>query len=74
VLAKTLSLAEKLLHNLLVYPQIPRDFLDPRCFGAAMTLAEMGYHFQVMTRKLLDAVEEPILRQAFEKGLTEEAD
>ena len=23
-----------------------------RCFGAAMTLAVMGYHFQVMTRKL----------------------
>jgi fatty-acid desaturase/radical SAM superfamily enzyme YgiQ (UPF0313 family) len=24
-----------------------------RCFGTAMTLAVMGYHFQVMTRKLL---------------------
>ena len=28
-----------------------------RCFGAAMTLAVMGYHFQVMTRKLLKAAE-----------------
>jgi radical SAM superfamily enzyme YgiQ (UPF0313 family) len=27
------------------------------CFGAAMTLAVMGYHFQVMTRRLLQAVE-----------------
>jgi hypothetical protein len=31
-------------------------------FGAAMTLAVMGYHFQVMTRKLLKAVEEPVLQ------------
>jgi radical SAM superfamily enzyme YgiQ (UPF0313 family) len=33
-----------------------------RCFGAAMTLAVMGYHFQVMTRKLskaIDAATEP---------------
>jgi radical SAM superfamily enzyme YgiQ (UPF0313 family) len=33
-----------------------------RCFGAAMTLAVMGYHFQVMTRKLskaIDAAAEP---------------
>jgi len=29
------------------------------CFGAAMTLAVMGYHFQVMTRKLLKTAEEP---------------
>lgn len=28
-----------------------------RCFGAAMTLAVMGYHFQVMTRRLLKAAE-----------------
>jgi radical SAM superfamily enzyme YgiQ (UPF0313 family) len=33
-----------------------------RSFGAAMTLAVMGYHFQVMTRKLLKAVEEPVLQ------------
>ncbi len=28
-----------------------------QCFGAAMTLAVMGYHFQVMTRKLLKAAD-----------------
>lgn len=28
-----------------------------RCFGAAMTLAVMGHHFQVMTHKLLKAAE-----------------
>jgi len=28
-----------------------------RCFGAAMTLAVMGYHFQVMTRKLTKAID-----------------
>ncbi len=28
-----------------------------RCFGAAMTLAVMGYHFQVMTRKLVKAMD-----------------
>ncbi len=28
-----------------------------RCFGAAMTLAVMGYHFQVMTRKLGKAMD-----------------
>ncbi len=28
-----------------------------RCFGAAMTLAVMGHHFQVMTRKLVKAME-----------------
>ena len=28
-----------------------------RCFGAAMTLAVMGYHFQVMTRKLSKAMD-----------------
>ena len=27
------------------------------CFGAAMTLAVMGYHFQVMTRKLVKAMD-----------------
>jgi radical SAM superfamily enzyme YgiQ (UPF0313 family) len=27
-----------------------------RCFGAAMTLAVMGYHFQVMTQRLSDSV------------------
>ena len=29
-----------------------------RCFGAAMALAGMGYHFQVMTRKLLRTLED----------------
>ncbi len=29
------------------------------CVGAAMTLAVMGYHFQVMTQKLSRAVEVP---------------
>jgi len=28
-----------------------------RCFGAAMTLAVMGHHFQVMTRKLVKAMD-----------------
>jgi hypothetical protein len=28
-----------------------------RCFGAAMTLAVMGYHFQVMTQKLSKATD-----------------
>ena len=28
-----------------------------RCFGAAMTLAVMGHHFQVMTRKLSKAMD-----------------
>ena len=45
-----------------------------RCFDAAMTLAVMGHHFQVMTSRLLETVEEPILPPAIEKGLTEEAD
>jgi len=31
-----------------------------RCFGAAMTLAVMGYHFQVMTRKLFDTAQASI--------------
>lgn len=31
------------------------------CFGAAMTLAVMGFHFQVMTRKLLKSAEERIV-------------
>lgn len=31
-----------------------------RCFGAAMTLAVMGYHFQVMTHKLLESVQLPM--------------
>jgi hypothetical protein len=42
-----------------------------RCFGAAMTLAVMGYHFQVMTRKLLNAAEEQVLAQAGEDAVRE---
>src|ERR1039457_1346970 len=30
------------------------------CFGAAMTLAVMGYHFQIITRKL-DSAHAPVL-------------
>ena len=33
-----------------------------RCFGAAMTLAVMGYHFQVMTRKMSKAMDAPARR------------
>jgi hypothetical protein len=32
-------------------------------FGAAMTLAVMGYHFQVMTDRLLKAVDLPLLQR-----------
>lgn len=32
-----------------------------RCFGVAMTLAVMGYHFQVMTHKTLKSVAPPFL-------------
>jgi radical SAM superfamily enzyme YgiQ (UPF0313 family) len=35
-----------------------------RCFGAAMTLAVMGYHFEVMTHKLLKAVKHHIQTSA----------
>ena len=38
-----------------------------RCFGAAMSLAVMGYHFQVMTRKLLKAAKAEALRAGVEK-------
>jgi radical SAM superfamily enzyme YgiQ (UPF0313 family) len=33
------------------------------CVGAAMTLAVMGYHFQMMTRRLADAVDSPMLAE-----------
>lgn len=36
------------------------------CVGAAMTLAVMGYHFQVMTQKLSEAMD--AARQAVESG------
>jgi radical SAM superfamily enzyme YgiQ (UPF0313 family) len=39
-----------------------------RCFGAAMTLAVMGYHFQVMTRRLLKAAEQASAAPAMASG------
>jgi hypothetical protein len=38
------------------------------CFGAAMTLAVMGYHFQIITRRL-SAERAPVLLPAIETGL-----
>ncbi|MGA9060422.1 MAG: radical SAM protein [Terracidiphilus sp.] len=35
-----------------------------RCFGAAMTLAVMGHHFQVMTRKLTKAMDKGVAPMA----------
>jgi radical SAM superfamily enzyme YgiQ (UPF0313 family) len=43
-----------------------------RCFGAAMTLAVMGYHFEVMTRKLSKTMEVSALPSAA-KALPEQA-
>ena len=40
-----------------------------RCFGAAMTLAVMGYHFQVMTQKLSKAKDAALLPDAEQKSL-----
>ena len=42
-------------------------------FGAALTLAVMGHHLQVVTRKLLKAAEESVLSPAIEAGLPENA-
>jgi len=42
------------------------------CFGAAMTLAVMGYHFQVMTRRLSEAANSPFAPPAMEKRLPAE--
>jgi len=41
------------------------------CVGAAMTLAVMGYHFQVMTDRLSRAVQSPLLPAGTEKALAE---
>jgi hypothetical protein len=41
------------------------------CVGAAMTLAVMGYHFQVMTDKLAEAVKTPMLTGGMEEELAE---
>src|ERR1035437_9191183 len=42
------------------------------CFGAAMTLAVMGYHFQVMTRRLSEAANSPFASPAMDNGLPAE--
>ncbi|MDR3751359.1 MAG: B12-binding domain-containing radical SAM protein [Terracidiphilus sp.] len=42
------------------------------CVGAAMTLAVMGYHFQVMTDKLAKAAKSPVIANAVEKLLPAE--
>jgi radical SAM superfamily enzyme YgiQ (UPF0313 family) len=44
-----------------------------RCFGAAMTLAVMGYHFQVMTRKLSKALDAAAASAAAGEMLLHEA-
>jgi len=44
-----------------------------RCFGAAMTLAVMGYHFQVMTRKLGKAMDKAAKAAETGKDLPEGA-
>jgi radical SAM superfamily enzyme YgiQ (UPF0313 family) len=42
------------------------------CVGTAMTLAVMGYHFQVMTRRLSEAAKAPFAPPATEKRLSAE--
>jgi len=44
-----------------------------RCFGVAMTLAVMGYHLQVTTRKLQKAMDKAILAAGNEASVPEEA-
>jgi len=44
-----------------------------RCFGAAMTLAVMGYHFQVMTRKLTEAVDAAVMPVRLQEEMHESA-
>ena len=39
------------------------------CIGAAMTLAVMGYHFQVMTRRLSEALDAPLPTPQLENSL-----
>ena len=43
-----------------------------RCFGAAMTLAVMGHHFQVMTRKLGKAMDKAVTTRAEATEMAEE--
>jgi radical SAM superfamily enzyme YgiQ (UPF0313 family) len=45
-----------------------------RSFGSAMTLAVMGYHFQVMTRKLLEVGDGKVFSPAIEESFTGQAD
>jgi radical SAM superfamily enzyme YgiQ (UPF0313 family) len=42
------------------------------CAGVAMTLLVMGYHFQVMTRKLFEHVEASVVSPAMEESLATE--
>ena len=42
------------------------------CFGTAMTLAVMGYHFQVITRRLSKAIDSPALAPATQSSLAAE--
>jgi hypothetical protein len=42
-----------------------------RCFSTAMTLAVMGYHFQVMTRKLGKAMDKATAAKAENELLAE---
>ena len=44
-----------------------------RSFGAAMTLAVMGYHFQVMTRKLLEEGKESVFSLTIKKDFSRDA-
>ena len=44
-----------------------------RCFGSAMTLAVMGYHFQIMTRRLLKVGEEVVRSPGIEKSVSGDA-
>jgi hypothetical protein len=43
------------------------------CIGSAMTLAVMGYHFQVMTSRLSRAVTLPLAPPEIAAGLTGES-
>jgi radical SAM superfamily enzyme YgiQ (UPF0313 family) len=43
------------------------------CIGAAMTLAVMGYHFQVMTQRLLQALDSPMLQAGMDERVPEKA-
>lgn len=42
-----------------------------RCFGAAMSLAVMGYHFQVLTHRLLKTATQPVLAGTADAAVSE---